>query len=92
MVYFLTKNANFGIFFEGLGMENVGALPGHLVFLLFFSIVYGNPVGFWPFWYIFPEFVFLHQEKSGNLVSAPLCDVAGGGGEGKTRGHPALKT
>jgi hypothetical protein len=49
------KNANFGTFWNTLGMAKFGIFRGHLVIVL-------------PFWCIFP-FGFLYQEKSGNPVS-----------------------
>jgi hypothetical protein len=54
---------------EGPAMEHVGIFYVHLVYLCILrpsEIVYGHLVYFSPFWYIFPRFGMLYQEKSGN--------------------------
>jgi hypothetical protein len=63
MVYFQTKNPNLGNIWEGLTMEDVGILYGHLVYSLAIWI------SLWYFGIYFPRFGMLHQEKSGNPVS-----------------------
>jgi hypothetical protein len=60
---FRTKNTKLGIFFEGLGIENVGTIYSRLVFVLPFGIFYGRWVRFGIIWYIFPLSGMLHQEK-----------------------------
>jgi hypothetical protein len=59
MVYFQTKNPNFGLILEGLAMQDVGILDEHLVYftdigysLWTFSIFCGNVVYFVVMWYI----------------------------------------
>jgi hypothetical protein len=37
-----------------------------------FGIFYGHLVDFSPFWYIFPRFDMLHQEKYGNPATKSL--------------------
>jgi hypothetical protein len=80
MVYFQTKNPNFGQIWECLAMKDVGKFCSHLVhfsaisyILCPFGIFCGHLVHFvviWyilrSFWYIFPRFGMLYQEKSGN--------------------------
>jgi hypothetical protein len=66
MVYFETKNVNFGIFGKVLGWKFLGSLRP---FGIFIAIV----VYFMAIWYFcgrlvtfFPILFLLHQEKSGN--------------------------
>jgi hypothetical protein len=51
--------------FQGLRLENVGIIYGHLEF--FMNIWdYDHSVHFVSIWYIFSSFGIMHQEKSGN--------------------------
>jgi hypothetical protein len=59
MVYFQTKNPNFGC----LGMEKFGIFLGHLENFTTICCIFGNLVAFW---YILTRFGTLSQEKSGN--------------------------
>jgi hypothetical protein len=65
---FSNQKYQFGKILEGLAMENVGIFYVHLVH--FTAIWYMYFVAIWYilklFWYIFPRFGMLHQEKSGN--------------------------
>jgi hypothetical protein len=69
MVYFLTKNAEFVIILEGLGMANFGVLHGHFVcFGLFWYI-------FMSVWYICGRFgtfsailIFCAKKNLANLA------------------------
>jgi hypothetical protein len=72
MVYFQTKNPNFWLNLEGLGiLENFVTFYNH--------VKYSTDIWYnlWPFgkfvdtWYIFPVLVCLDQEKSGN----PAADL-----------------
>jgi hypothetical protein len=55
MVYFQTKNPNFGYIFEGLGMEKVGSFFGHLEYIKAILNIL-RPFGNWGYlgqlWYI----------------------------------------
>jgi hypothetical protein len=53
MVYFKTKNPNMGYILGGLGIDNVGIIYGHLVWLWPFGILYGRLVYFVVLWYFF---------------------------------------
>jgi hypothetical protein len=68
IVYFLTKNANFGVFWKALN-ENFGVFHGLLVFVLpfwYIVLAFGSLMPFWyillsfgsliPFWYILLSF------------------------------------
>jgi hypothetical protein len=78
--YIFKQKAQFGLFLEGLRIENVGIIYGHLVY--FTAIWYI----LWPFGnllVIFSRFGILCQEKSGNPVSdsklpgqvQPACQI-----------------
>jgi hypothetical protein len=68
MVYFQTKNRNFGTFLRALQWKmfvyfmDIGSILGP------FDIFYGHLVYFVVIWYIFPRVGILHREKSGNPV------------------------
>jgi hypothetical protein len=64
---FSDQKCQFGYILEGLGMENVGVLHGHFVFLLlFWYILWQSGIFVAISVYIFSQF-FFQQEKSGNL-------------------------
>jgi hypothetical protein len=64
-------------------MENDGIFYAHLEYMYYGHLVYFVVIGYtlWSFgnfvvfWYIFPRFFILSQEKSGN----PAIDIYGGG-------------
>jgi hypothetical protein len=62
---FLNQKPQFGKFFKGLGLGNVGIFYGHLEYLaaIFLYFIYDHLCSFGAF---FPDFGILSQEKSGN--------------------------
>jgi hypothetical protein len=68
MVYFQTKNPNVGKFWRVLQWKMLVYFMAILSILQPFGKFYGHFVYFPQFWYIFPRFGMLHQEKSGNPV------------------------
>jgi hypothetical protein len=80
---FSDQKLQFGYILEGLAMKDVGVFDGHLVYVFYghyiyfmniwnilwlFGIFVPILVYFPQFWYIFPNFGILYQEKSGNPV------------------------
>jgi hypothetical protein len=65
MVYFQSKNANLGKFWECLAKQEVGKFYGHFVSLLQFCIFYGRLVYCFVILVCFSRFGMLYQEKYG---------------------------
>jgi hypothetical protein len=70
MVYFHTKIPNLEIYFEGLGIENVGICYGHWEY--FTTLCYDRLIYFVVDWYIFPVLVCCTKRNLATLVSRPF--------------------
>jgi hypothetical protein len=66
MVYFETKNPNFGKFWKVLQLKMLVLFMANLSISLPNGILYGHLVHFVVIWYIFSRFGMLYREKSGN--------------------------
>jgi hypothetical protein len=98
MVYFQTKNLNFGSSWRVLQWKMCVYFWDIWSISQPFCLIYGNLVNFVVIWYIFPRFGMLYQEKSGNpgtfVSSLFVYKMSGGWGpswlDGQKRSDPLL--